>query len=81
MFIPYCVYVSLLIYLSVTFNGDFLESIYKKMQERETQDDEGHKKKLDYDAIAANVEGKGQILALLMTCFCLWIYFARVECG
>ena len=82
MFIPYCIYMALLIYLSVTFNGEFLDNILKKEEEAELDSKDGNKGgDLNYDDIRANVEGKGQILALLVSCFVLWLYFAWVECG
>jgi hypothetical protein len=73
--------VALLIYLSVTFNGEFLDSILNKEEDIEHAKDDAKGDDIDYDAIAANVEGKGQILSLLISCFVLWLYFARVECG
>ena len=82
IFIPYIIYVALLIYLSVTFNGDFLDGILKKEEANKDVAQKGKEKHhIDYDEFRANVEGNGEILALLMPCFVLWLYFARVECG
>lgn len=67
---------ALLIYLSVTFNGEFLDSILKKelvIEEDNAKPGDGHHH-ISYDDVAANVEGKGQILALLGSCFVLWLY-------